>query len=380
MAKRASCGIRTAVFLKGLVAAALATGPAVAADIQPGARVLLVVNDNSPVSRTIGEYYARKREVPTLNQCHVKAPVAELIRRPEYDQLSAGIGACLRQKGLVESVYYIVTTLGVPLKIDGQVGMNGDAASVDSELTLLYQEIKGAPPHRTAGSIPSPFFNRTDIPFSHPEFPIYMVTRLAAYDFAGVRDMIDRGLVATNRGKFIIDLRVGYDEVGDKWLADAAAKLPKDRVVLDNTNEPLYDQVDVIGYASFGSNDRHHNRRFPNFHWLPGGIATEFVSTDARTFQRPPDNWVPSWNWSDKRLWFDGSPQALTADFILEGATGASGHTEEPYLIMNPHPDVLLPAYYSGRNLAESFYLAIPALSWQNVVVGDPLCSLGKPK
>jgi uncharacterized protein (TIGR03790 family) len=192
--------------------------------------------------------------------------------------------------------------------------------------------------------------------------------------------MIDRGLQATNRGKFVIDLRVGYDEIGDKWLEDAAAKLPKDRVVLDNTNEPLYDQVDVIGYASFGSNDRHHNRRFPNFKWLPGGIATEFVSTDARTFQRPPDNWVPSWNWTDKKLWFDGSPQALTADFILEGATGASGHTEEPYLIMNPHPDILLPAYYSGRNLAESFYLAIPALSWQNVVVGDPLCSLGKPK
>ena len=380
MARYASSGIRTAVFLGGLLATGLATGLAMAAEISPGARVLLVVNDNSPVSRSIGEYYSRKRGVPATNQCHVKAPVTELIRRPEYDQLAAAIGECLRNNGLVESVYYIVTTLGVPLKIDGKVAMNGDAASVDSELTLVYQELKGAPPHHTAGSIPNPFYNRTASEFSHPEVPIYMVTRLAAYDFAGVRDMIDRGLQATNRGKFVIDLRVGYDEIGDKWLEDAAAKLPKDRVVLDNTNEPLYDQVDVIGYASFGSNDRHHNRRFPNFKWLPGGIATEFVSTDARTFQRPPDNWVPSWNWTDKKLWFDGSPQALTADFILEGATGASGHTEEPYLIMNPHPDILLPAYYSGRNLAESFYLAIPALSWQNVVVGDPLCSLGKPK
>jgi len=32
-----------------------------------------------------------------------------------------------------------------------------------------------------------------------------------------------------------------------------------------------------------------------------------------------------------------------------------------------------------GRNLAESYYLAIRSLSWQNIVVGDPLCSLGKP-
>ncbi len=47
---------------------------------------------------------------------------------------------------------------------------------------------------------------------------------------------------------------------------------------------------------------------------------------------------------------------------------------------MTPRPDFLLPAYYSGRNLAESYYLAIRALSWQNIVVGDPLCSIGKPR
>ena len=35
--------------------------------------------------------------------------------------------------------------------------------------------------------------------------------------------------------------------------------------------------------------------------------------------------------------------------------------------------------FVQGRNLAESFYLALPHLSWQAVVLGDPLCSLGKP-
>ena len=29
-----------------------------------------------------------------------------------------------------------------------------------------------------------------------------------------------------------------------------------------------------------------------------------------------------------------------------------------------------------GRNLAESFYMGIPALSWMNVVIGDPLMKL----
>ena len=70
----------------------------------------------------------------------------------------------------------------------------------------------------------------------------------------------------------------------------------------------------------------------------------------------------------------------MTADYLLEGATGASGHVDEPWLAQTPRPELLLPAYYKGRNLAESYYLAIRSLSWQNVVVGDPLCSLGKPK
>lgn len=69
----------------------------------------------------------------------------------------------------------------------------------------------------------------------------------------------------------------------------------------------------------------------------------------------------------------------MTADYLEEGATAATGHVSEPYLAMTPRPDFLLPAYFQGRNLAESYYLSIPSLSWQNIVVGDPLMSLGAP-
>lgn len=62
--------------------------------------------------------------------------------------------------------------------------------------------------------------------------------------------------------------------------------------------------------------------------------------------------------------------------YLLEGVTSATGQVYEPYLTFCPRPDILLPAYLSGCNLAESFYLSIPALSWQNIVVGDPLCRL----
>jgi Tfp pilus assembly protein PilF len=37
-------------------------------------------------------------------------------------------------------------------------------------------------------------------------------------------------------------------------------------------------------------------------------------------------------------------------------------------------PEILFPAYLAGFNLIEAFYMALPHLSWQAVVVGDPLC------
>jgi uncharacterized protein (TIGR03790 family) len=371
---------RIGAVLFGLAGVSAALVSVQAAGPPAADRVLLVVNDNSALSRAIGVYYARARHVPSQNICHLKTGTEETIVRGDFDrQIARPIGDYLRNQGLEERVFYIVTTAGVPLKIPGTQGREGTYAAVDSELALLYTDLHTGKPHALAGTIPNPFFGKRDQPFSHPQFPIYLVTRLAAYDLEGVKAMIDRSLKAANRGKFVLDLRGAGDEMGNDWLRNAAILLPKDRVVIDETDKPVYGQSDVIGYASWGSNDGSHDRRFPGFRWLPGGIATEYVSTDGRTFARPPEKWVSSRNWIERSTWFDGSPQSLVADYLLEGATGGSGHVDEPYLMFTPHPDLLLPAYYSGRNLAESYYLAIPALSWQNIVVGDPLCSLGAP-
>lgn len=66
----------------------------------------------------------------------------------------------------------------------------------------------------------------------------------------------------------------------------------------------------------------------------------------------------------------------MTADLVQEGVTGASGQVFEPFLQANPRPDYLFPAYYGGRTLGESYYISLPAVSWMNVVIGDPLCRI----
>lgn len=351
---------------------------AVTAQAQGPASVLLVINNKSPVSKSIAEYYQIRRHIPSSNLCRIEASTEETIPREAYrTQIWQPVVQCLQSRGLTDRILYIVTTLGVPLRVAGKAtGQAADGAAVDSELALLYSDMLGRP-HPEAGQLPNPFFGQRNAAFSHPRFPIYLVTRLAAYDFNGVRALIDRGLQAQNRGKVVIDMKEAADDNGDAWLKDAAILLPKERVVLDDSTKVLEDEKDVIGYASWGSNDPARKKRFPGFAWLPGAIATEYVSTDGRTFQKPPETWTIG-KWTDPpSAWFAGAPQSLTADLILEGATGASGHVDEPFLSGTPRPQLLFPAYLGGRNLAESYYLAIPTLSWMNIVVGDPLVSLG---
>ena len=358
--------------LWALLAVAAAAQPAP----EPAAAVLVVVNDASPLSRDIGEYYVRRRGIPAANVCHIRTSREETIERAAYSsQIVQPLTACLQTRRLTEQILYIVTTGGVPLRVAGSDGITGDAAAVDSELALLYYDLHNQTPHALAGFLPNPFFGKSAVKFTHAAFPFYMVTRLAAYDLNGVKAIIDRALAARNLGKVVIDLKSRDDQQGNNWLRSASLQISKDRLTFEESEAVLYRQTNVIGYASWGSNDPNRHERFVSFQWLSGAIATEFVSTNARTFERPPKDWNIS-DWGSPAKWWKGAPQSLTADYIEEGASAATGHVGEPYLAATPRPEFLFPAYLAGRNLAESFYLSIPGLSWQNIVVGDPLMSL----
>ncbi len=344
---------------------------------QTPAEVLVVVNKQSASSKLLGEYYARKRAIPAANICTIDTAPVEVIDRKTYTlQIEKPVGVCLRTRHLEEKVLYIVMMQGVPLQITGvKTGLQNDGGAVDSELTLLYQRLKGAT-LPLDGIIPNPYFRQRDAPFTHPQFPMYMVTRIAAYSLEEAKGIIDKALIAKNRGKVVIDLRANEATDGNHWLRAASLLIPPDRLVMDETPKVLKGIKDVIAYAAWGSNDFDRHDRFLGFQWLPGAIVSEFVSTNARTFARPPDKWNIGSYKDNPSTFFAGQPQTLLADYIHEGATGGTGHVNEPFLHLIARPDFVLPAYYSGRNLADSFYMAIPGLSWQNIVVGDPFCRL----
>ncbi len=289
-------------------------------------------------------------------------------------EVEAPIANWLKRGNLVDKILALVTTTGVPLKVEGSHSTTGTASSVDSELTLLYAQLQGQRRPPLEGGIHNPFYQSSER-FRHPKFTMYLVTRLTAYTLADVRAMIDRSLQARNRGVVVLDGKSGDMDDGELWLRGAMNRLPRGRTVFDDTARVIENVGEVIGYASWGSNDPNRKSRTAGLRWLPGGIATEYVSSDARTFREPPAGWRTT-TFKDRAGFFAGSPQSLSGDLLREGATGVSGHVYEPYLKFAPHPDLLFPAYLDGWTLAESYWRSIPLLSWMNVVVGDPLCRL----
>jgi uncharacterized protein (TIGR03790 family) len=351
---------------------------ATAARAQTGANVLVVVNSASPASETIGRQYATRRGVPSENICSLQLPVTESISRDVYDVLiEQPVWKCIASTQAHDRILYIVLTKDVPLRISGTNGRNGTNASVDSELTLLYRR-------RTdvlvpaVGFVSNPYFADPASlfePFSHRRHDIYLVTRLDGYTVKDALDLIERGSAGAADGLFVLAQRTSSaDSIPNRWVGAAGERLTakglSDRVVVDATFTKAGAGSRVLGYYSWGSNDEARRARAYDFTFAPGALAGWFVSTDARTFNEPPAHWRPGADFE-----FGGTNESLIGDLIRAGITGVSGNVNEPYFDAAIRPDILFPAYVSGRNLAEAFYAAMPYLSWQTIIVGDPLCA-----
>jgi uncharacterized protein (TIGR03790 family) len=363
---------------------ALIVGAVPSAKAQTAENVAVVINGASPESKEIGEYYVRARNIPAENVFRIETVTTDVIEPAAFvETIQQPIAAALFKGNLQDRVLYIVLTKGVPLRIAGTAGQDGTVASVDSELTLLYRRMAaGQVP--TRGRIENPYFLGGKAVadarlFSHREHDIYLVSRLDGFTVADAKALVDRAQRTVREGRVVLDQRDALvNRLGEDWLGLAAQNLTKaghgERVLLEATPKPARDVSPVMGYFSWGSTDPQNRVRKVQMDFVPGAIGGSYVSTDARSFKEPPAGWMPT-NTAEQSTWFSGSPQSLVGDLIREGITGVAGQVSEPYLQSAVRPDVLFPAYLAGFNLVEAFYLAIPHLSWQTVVIGDPLCS-----
>jgi uncharacterized protein (TIGR03790 family) len=379
------CPVTPARAAAALVAFALGLLAPIPVSAQSGQHVAVVINDASADSVQTAEHYIRHRGIPAANVIRIRTSPDEVIDRSTFTRaIEQPIVDTLSRGRLQDQILYIVLTKGVPLRIDGTLGREGTTASVDSEVTLLYRRMVGET-ILTRGPMPNPYYlGRRSVaearPFTHRDHDIFLVTRLDAFTAGEAMALVDRCAAPSPAGHVVLDQRgIVANRLGDEWLEEAASRLVSeghsDRVLL-GTRPEVSVETHVVGYYSWGSNDAENRRRTVDLKFVPGALAATFVSTDARTFREPDSKWKPV-ELPDKVTWFAGSSQSLTADLVRQGVSGVAGHVSEPYLQSVVRPEILFSAYLAGFNLAESFYLALPHLSWQTVIVGDPLCRIG---
>lgn len=132
-------------------------------------------------------YYKKIRGLDNKNVFKINTyPQEEISRNLFEKEIKEPLKRFLLKNEMQDQIFYIVTTKGVPLKIAGSGGRNGDRVSVDSELALLYREMIYGDFFKK-GKVNNPYFNIDPIftgikNFNHRDFDIYLVTRLTGFN------------------------------------------------------------------------------------------------------------------------------------------------------------------------------------------------------
>ena len=341
------------------------------------ADVGVIINLNSPESIEIGNYFWASRNIPTQNLIYINAPNAEVINDSIFDVMRAQIETEILNAGLENSLNYLVTTKGVPLRrsnIDcvSHTG-TGDCGSVDSELCLILGP--NASNISQINAYMHPYFNE-NVHFTRSQFGMYLVTRLDGFTVGDVKLLIDRSgpNTAINPIAFqnILDLNEAQSNDSlyfvDMYINPALNELQVGNWLTqtDYNNSPITDQTNVLSYLSTGHGPLPDYAQ--NFSFVPGSFAALTTCSTAASFDS-----VASLN-----------DNFTLSDLIAQGCTAAHGYVNCSYFSQLFRADILVNRYLNqavNYNLAESFYMAERFASWQGVIVGDPkLRSLQTPQ
>jgi len=172
--------------------------------------------------------------------------------------------------------------------------------------------------------------------------------------------LVDRAVAAERDGllgRAYVDMGGPVPE-GDRWLELTARQIEALGFDLTVDREPATLQATVRCDAPvlyFGWHAPYMDGPFalPGFRFPPGAIAFHIYSYSALTLRSRTESW--------------------SGPLVDRGATATVGNVFEPYLQFTHRPDLFMSALSRGATLADAAYYALPVLSWQAILVGDPL-------
>jgi len=314
-----------------------ARAPAVAA--LTSAELAVVVNVADPNSVEIGEYYARRREIPREHVLTVTLPVGRgQITRQEFESAKAELDAHV--PAAVQALALAWTT---PFRVDCLSVTTAFAFGFDPAFCA-----EGCRPTK-----PNPYFNsNSGAPFR--DLMMRPAMLLAGTTVADVHALIDRGVASD-----------GTFPPGTAYLLSTSDRARNTRAALYPLVEKLglplrverlqanqlRDRQDVLFYfTGIGTVAGLETLRF-----RPGAVADHLTSTGGV---------------------LTGHDQMSALRWLEAGATGSYGTVTEPcnFPMKFSFPAMLIARYMRGETLIEAYWKSV---GWpgQGVFIGEPLAA-----
>jgi uncharacterized protein (TIGR03790 family) len=392
--------------------ALLLLDPAVLA-LEPD-EILIIANGNHTESVVIARYYCAKRGVPTDNilTLPLGTELIYTITRTNYEkQLASPIRERLLNFGFGGHIKCLLTTYGVPIKVEGrgplvgredklkqlkklaeqeknkieQLEKGGSVKSaiqkekVNRKLAQLQSEIDHIIGKETGASVDSELsmvlFGNYELYRWQPNIlknntlglsvNTLMVCRLDGPGAGIAKGLVNKSIAAEKtslKGIAYIDSRgiaedrnpysTGYYDQSLRELA-AFTRLRTELIVKEERTEKLFTSGDcprTAIYCGWYSLKTYIDA----FDFVDGAIGYHISSWEAVDLRNPKSNqWCPA--------------------MLKDGITATLGAVAEPYLHSFPEPRVFFLELFNGRCLVEAYYHTKPFNSWQLVLIGDPL-------
>ncbi len=347
--------------------------------------VAILYNSNNQESRILANAYAQARAIPGENIIALPLSESEEITRTEFEKtIELPLRATFKKNNwwvmgqsqdgtqlAVSSKIKVLTIMrGVPLKISRKLPPplpgnekpkppktpidGANEASVDSELALL--SVLGLP---TDGPARNPFYeNKTGIIEANMPFML-LVGRIDGPDLATCQRMIQDAIDTEKTGlwgRAYYDLAQFHPD-GDIWIRAAAFQALDYGFTTEINpwketypqNYPMRDVALYLGWyeaTACGPFTRAGSLK-------KGSVAVHLHSFSASTLRSHTAHWC--------------------GPLLSKGAAATLGNVYEPYLHLTHKLDLFQKSLLEGQTLVEAAYASINVVSWQGVIIGDPL-------
>ena len=298
--------------------------PASRPAVRDADRVLVIRNENSPVSKAVADDYARRRAVRNVLSVRCQdSAAARAVRPSPFAAYEPAIEKPVRASGRHVNIDFIVLTKGIPIRIADAPGRGVDgrrpAGQLPGGVGLRQVARRRQCPssrRRIYGTAWANRFWNSSTPFAHAKFGGYLVTRLDGYTEADAKALTTRALAAEQpagkaagkaaEGKVLLDTcpAFGYADrkaqprpvTSDSGEMDTTSTTPTcnarprpPRTERAGRSGPggrfAGKRNGLLAYVSWGSNDRHYDAAaYRSLRFAPGAVCETAVSTSARTF------------------------------------------------------------------------------------------------